>query len=92
MAHDTNTQISPESDAKWRLGILLTSPFSFIGRQVIKGVNNLGAATIFLYLALIKTFRSKQLPKTVQQLFSQGFLHRDRDQQNRNIFYYVSKT
>jgi phospholipid/cholesterol/gamma-HCH transport system permease protein len=72
MAHDTNTQISPESDAKWRLGILLTSPFSFIGRQVIKGVNNLGAATIFLYLALIKTFRSKQLPKTVQQLFYIG--------------------
>ena len=72
MAHDTDTQKSSESGAKWRLGILLTSPFSFIGRQVIKGVNNLGAATIFLYLALIKTFRSKQLPKTVQQLFYIG--------------------
>jgi phospholipid/cholesterol/gamma-HCH transport system permease protein len=72
MAHDTDTQKIPESGAKWRLGILLTSPFSFIGRQVIKGVNNLGAATIFLYLALIKTFRSKQLSKTVQQLFYIG--------------------
>ena len=72
MAHDTNTEKSPESGAKWRLGILLTSPFSFIGRQVIRWVNNLGAATIFLYLALIKTFRSKQLPKTVQQLYYIG--------------------
>jgi phospholipid/cholesterol/gamma-HCH transport system permease protein len=72
MAHDTDTQKSPESGAKWRLGIMLASPFSFIGRQAIKGVNNLGAATIFLYLALIKTFRSKQLPKTVQQLFYIG--------------------
>jgi phospholipid/cholesterol/gamma-HCH transport system permease protein len=72
MAHDTDTQKSPESGAKWRLVIMLASPFSFIGRQVIKGVNNLGAATIFLYLALIKTFRSKQLPKTVQQLFYIG--------------------
>src|SRR5450759_1812580 len=72
MAQNTNTQKSPESGAKWRLEILLTSPFSFIGRQVIRGVNNLGAATIFLYLALIKTFRSKQLPKTVQQLYYIG--------------------
>ena len=72
MAHDTNTEKSPESGAKWGLGILLTSPFSFIGRQVIRWVNNLGAATIFLYLALIKTFRSKQLSKTVQQLFYIG--------------------
>ncbi len=72
MAQDTNTQKSPENGAKWRLGILLTSPFSFIGRQVIRGVNNLGAATIFLYLALVKTFRSKQLPKTVQQLYYIG--------------------
>jgi len=72
MAHDTNTQKSSESDTKLRLGIMLASPFSFIGRQVIKWVNNLGAATIFLYLALIKTFRSKQLPKTVQQLFYIG--------------------
>jgi len=72
MAHDTNTEKGPESGAKWRLGILLTSPFSFIGRQVIRWVNNLGAATIFLYLALIKTFRSKQLPKTIQQLYYIG--------------------
>ncbi len=72
MATDTNTQKSPEIDAKLQLGIMLTIPFSFIGRQVIRWVNNLGAATIFLCLALIKTFRSKQLPKTVSQLFYIG--------------------
>ena len=72
MADDTNTQKTTESGAKWRLGIMLASLFSFIGRQVIRWVNNLGAATIFLYLALIKTFRSKQLPKTIQQLYYIG--------------------
>ena len=72
MAPETNTQKSSESGAKWRPEILLTSPFSYIGRQVIRWVNNLGAATIFLYLALLKTFRSKQLPKTIQQLYYIG--------------------
>jgi phospholipid/cholesterol/gamma-HCH transport system permease protein len=72
MADDTNTKKSPENGAKWQLGIMLATPFSFIGRQVIQWVNNLGAATIFLYLALIKTFRFKQFPKTVQQLYYIG--------------------
>jgi phospholipid/cholesterol/gamma-HCH transport system permease protein len=72
MAHDTDTQKSPESGTKWSLEILLTSPFAFIGNRVIRWINNLGAATIFLYLALIKTFRSKQLPKTIQQLYYIG--------------------
>jgi phospholipid/cholesterol/gamma-HCH transport system permease protein len=72
MADDTNTQKTTESGAKRQLGIMLTSPFSFIGGQVIQWVNNIGAATIFLYLALIKTFRFKQFPKTVQQLYYIG--------------------
>jgi phospholipid/cholesterol/gamma-HCH transport system permease protein len=72
MAHDTDTQKSIESGAKWSPGLMLTRPFSYIGRQVIRGVNNLGAATIFLYLALIKTFRPKQLPKAIQQLYYIG--------------------
>ena len=72
MADDTNTQKNTESGAKRQLGIILTSPFTFIGGQVIQWVNNIGAATIFLYLALIKTFRFKQFPKTVQQLYYIG--------------------
>ena len=72
MADDTNTQKTSESGAKGQVGIMLTSPFSYIGGQVIQWVNNIGAATIFLYLALIKTFRFKQFPKTVQQLYYIG--------------------
>jgi len=72
MALDTNAQNSSESGTMSRLGMMLTSPFAFIGRESIRWVNNLGAATIFLYLALLKTFRSKQLSKTVQQLYFIG--------------------
>lgn len=72
MANDTNTQKNTDSGAKRQLGIILISPFSFIGRQVIGWVNDIGAATIFLYLALIKIFRFKQFPKTVQQLYYIG--------------------
>jgi phospholipid/cholesterol/gamma-HCH transport system permease protein len=72
MADDTNTQKPTENAAKRQLGIMLTGPFSFIGGQIIKWVNNIGAATIFLYLALIKTFRFKQFPKTIQQLYYIG--------------------
>ena len=72
MALNTNTQNSSESGTMSRLGMMLTSPFAFIGRESIRWVNNLGAATIFLYLALLKTFRSKQLPKAVQQLYFIG--------------------
>ena len=72
MADDTSTQKTTGSGAKGQLEIILASPFSFIGGQVIQWVNNIGAATIFLYLALIKTFRFKQFPKTVQQLYYIG--------------------
>ena len=72
MADDTNTQKTIENAAKRQLGIMLTCPFYFIGGQIIQWVNNIGAATIFLYLALIKTFRFKQFPKTIQQLYYIG--------------------
>ena len=72
MADGTNTQKRPEGDAKLRLGIMLASQFSFIGRQVIRGVSNLGAATIFLYLALIKTFHPKLLSKIIKQIYYIG--------------------
>ncbi len=72
MALDTNAQNSSESGTMSRLGMMLTSPFAFIGRESIRWVNNLGAATIFLYLALTKIFRSKQLPKAILQLYYIG--------------------
>ena len=72
MAFTANSQSSSENKIKWQLGILLSRPFSVIGREVISWVNNLGAATIFLFLSLQKTFHPKQLSKTIQQLYYIG--------------------
>ena len=72
MALTANSQSSSEKKIKWQLGILLSRPFSVIGREAISWVNNLGAATIFLFLSLQKTFHPKQLSKTIQQLYYIG--------------------
>lgn len=47
-------------------------PFAYIGRKVIDWVNNLGAAAVFLYLALLQTFRRKQFSKTIEQIYFIG--------------------
>ena len=47
-------------------------PFAFVGRTVIDWVDNLGAATIFLFTALTKTFGRKQLFKIVEQIYYIG--------------------
>lgn len=72
MAHDTNTRESPESEVKCRPGMVLAQPFTFIGEAVIGWINVLGAATVFLFMALLKTFRHKQLSKTVKQIYYIG--------------------
>jgi phospholipid/cholesterol/gamma-HCH transport system permease protein len=51
---------------------LLSQPFAFVGRTIIGWVNNLGAASIFLYLALLQTFSRNQFAKTVQQVYYIG--------------------
>jgi phospholipid/cholesterol/gamma-HCH transport system permease protein len=51
---------------------LLSQPFAFVGRTIIGWVNNLGAAFIFLYLALLQTFSRNQFAKTVQQVYYIG--------------------
>ena len=53
-------------------GSAILQPFAYIGRKVISWVNNLGAASIFLYLALLQTFRRKQLSKTIEQVYFIG--------------------
>jgi len=72
MADDTNTQKSSESEAKCRPGMFLAQPFTFIGEAVIGWINVLGTATVFLFMALWKTFRSKQLSKVIQQIYYVG--------------------
>jgi phospholipid/cholesterol/gamma-HCH transport system permease protein len=72
MAQDTNTRKSPESEAKCPPGMFLAQPFTFVGEAVIGWVNGLGTATVFLFMALLKTFRSKQLSKVVKQIYYIG--------------------
>jgi phospholipid/cholesterol/gamma-HCH transport system permease protein len=67
-----NKQSLPQDEAVWTGGMFLTRPFNRIGRAAIRWVNHLGAALIFLLLALLMTFRSKQLPKIVQQIYYVG--------------------
>lgn len=47
-------------------------PFNIVGRTVMDGVNSMGAAAIFLFLALMRTLGRKQLFKTVQQIYFIG--------------------
>jgi phospholipid/cholesterol/gamma-HCH transport system permease protein len=53
-------------------GSAILRPFASIGRKVISWVDNLGAAAIFLYLALLQTFRRKQMSKTIEQVYFIG--------------------
>ena len=52
--------------------MFLTQPFTFIGEKVIGWINVLGTATIFLGVALWKTFRPKQFPKVIVQIYYIG--------------------
>jgi len=63
---------SQNGKAGWHLGRYLTEPFAIIGRAAIRWVDHLGASAIFLFLAFLKTFRSKQLIKIVQQVYFIG--------------------
>ncbi len=72
MALKANRQSLPQDKAGWPGGMFLTRPFNRIGRAAIGWVNHLGAALIFLFLALLMTFRTKQLPKILQQIYYIG--------------------
>jgi phospholipid/cholesterol/gamma-HCH transport system permease protein len=63
----------PQDKSEQQSGMMvLTRPFNRIGRAAIRWVNHLGAALIFLFLALLMIFRPKQLPKIVQQIYYIG--------------------
>jgi phospholipid/cholesterol/gamma-HCH transport system permease protein len=71
MINGTQSSLSEGSSERSR-GSLLTWPLAVIGRAAIGWVNHLGAALIFLFLALLMTFRTKQLPKVLQQIYYIG--------------------
>jgi phospholipid/cholesterol/gamma-HCH transport system permease protein len=72
MAVTENNQHHPDAEEKCSPEMFLTRPFNFIGEKVIGWINILGTATIFLCTALWKTFRSKQFPKVIQQIYYIG--------------------
>ena len=72
MALTENNQCGSEGEAKRWPDTFLVQPFTLIGETVIGWINVLGTATVFLFMALWKTFRPKQLPKVIQQIYYIG--------------------
>ncbi|MFO7559540.1 MAG: ABC transporter permease [Desulfobacterales bacterium] len=72
MALDTNIPPPSVNEAGWKLFTLLSRPFAAMGRVAINGIDNLGAAGIFLILALVKIVRPNQLSKIVHQIYYIG--------------------
>jgi phospholipid/cholesterol/gamma-HCH transport system permease protein len=72
MALTENNQSGAECEAKSQSGIRFAQPFTLIGETVIGWINVLGTATVFLFMALWKTFRPKQLSKVIQQIYYIG--------------------
>jgi phospholipid/cholesterol/gamma-HCH transport system permease protein len=61
-----------ENEIKGGTGALVSRPFALIGHNVFGWINRLGAAAIFLWMALLSTIGHKQLSKTVQQIYYIG--------------------
>jgi len=72
MAVTESNQPHRGAEAKLSPGVFLARPFAFIGEKVINWINVLGTATIFLCMALWKTFRPKQFSKVVHQVYYIG--------------------
>ena len=72
MGFDDNNQNNSENEEKYKQGTLLIKSFAFIGQTVIGWINVLGTAMIFLVIALWKTFRPKQFPKVIEQIYYIG--------------------
>ncbi len=64
-----NKQTEAQSVGK---GLFAARPFAAIGRKAISWSDNLGAAVIFLALAVLMIFQPKQWPKVIQQVYYIG--------------------
>ena len=50
----------------------LMAPFTYVGKQVLATVNNLGAATLFFCKSFVMIFRPKQVPEILRQVYHIG--------------------
>lgn len=72
MALTADIKGGSENEIKGGLGLIVSRPFAFVGRNVLGWINRLGAAAIFFCMALLRTVGRKQLSKTVQQIYYIG--------------------
>ena len=72
MAINADSQSLSQGEARWPLVMLLTRPFAAIGRAAIRWSSNLGASAVFLFLAILKIVRPKQVSKIIQQVYFIG--------------------
>jgi len=72
MALTPDIQGGSENEIKGGTGTLVFRPFALIGGNVIGWIDRLGAAAIFLCMALLSTIGRKQLSKTLQQIYYIG--------------------
>jgi len=72
MALTAGSQNGSEIFSQRRPVASIFRPFAFVGRTVISWVDSMGAAAIFLYMALLSTVGRKQFSKTVQQIYYIG--------------------
>jgi phospholipid/cholesterol/gamma-HCH transport system permease protein len=59
-----------EATKQWRPR--LAEPFAALGRSTVDLIGSMGAAAIFLFLAVLMTFRPKQVTKIAQQVYYIG--------------------
>lgn len=72
MALNSDDQSPSKGEARWPLVTILTRPFAAIGGAAIRWIDNLGASAVFLFLAILKIVRPKQVPKVIQQVYFIG--------------------
>jgi len=72
MAIAEKTRKVPANNEQTTPWVLISRPFTYIGRTLMDWVDHLGAAAIFLGLALTKIIGRKQLHKTIQQIYFIG--------------------
>jgi len=72
VALKADSQSLSKNKARWQLVMLLTGPFAAIGKAAISWTSNLGASAVFLFLAILKILRPKQIPKIIQQVYYIG--------------------
>lgn len=72
MALNEDSQSLSKDEARWPLMMLFTRPFAAIGRAAIRWISNLGASAVFLFLAILKIARPKQVSKIIQQIYFIG--------------------